>query len=108
MKKQNHRQGFSTDWPTIFLWLGAVGVIALAAVLGIQRFSRMKMSAATEIPDKVTFHRDVAPIVYTHCSTCHHPGESAPFDLLNFADVKKRTRQIADVTARRIMPPSGS
>ena len=105
MKKQNHRQGFSTDWPTIFLWLGAVGVIALAAVLGIQRFSRMKMSAAMEIPDKVTFHRDVAPIVYSHCSTCHHPGESAPFDLLNFADVKKRTRQIADVTARRIMPP---
>ena len=32
--------------------------------------------------DNVTFNRDVAPIVYEHCSTCHRPGEAAPFSLL--------------------------
>jgi len=53
----------------------------------------------------LTFHRDIAPIIYRHCSPCHHPGEAAPFNLLNYADVRKRARQIADATQRRIMPP---
>ena len=53
----------------------------------------------------VTFNKDIARIVFQHCSTCHHPGQSAPFDLLTYADVKKRARDIADVTSRRLMPP---
>lgn len=44
-------------------------------------------------------------MVFEHCSTCHRPGESGPFPLLNFSDVKKRARQICEVTARRYMPP---
>ncbi len=55
-------------------------------------------------PD-VTFTRDIAPIVYQHCAPCHRPGESAPFALLTYADVRKRDRQIVDVTERRFMPP---
>jgi hypothetical protein len=53
----------------------------------------------------LTFHRDIAPIVYRHCSPCHHPGEAAPFSLLNYADVRKHARQIAEVIERRVMPP---
>ena len=55
--------------------------------------------------DAVTFSRDVAPIVFQHCATCHRPEQSAPFNLLGFADVKKRARQIAEVVQKRIMPP---
>ncbi len=36
---------------------------------------------------------------------CHRPGEAAPFSLLSYEDVKKRAKQIADVTRRRYMPP---
>jgi Flp pilus assembly protein TadD len=53
----------------------------------------------------VTFAHDIAPIVYEHCAPCHRPGEAGPFSLLSFEDVKKRARQIADVTRRRYMPP---
>ncbi|HWN93624.1 MAG TPA: tetratricopeptide repeat protein [Methylomirabilota bacterium] len=53
----------------------------------------------------VTFHRDVAPIIHAHCSSCHHPGQAAPFDLLTYDDVKKRARNIREVVERRIMPP---
>ena len=53
----------------------------------------------------VTFHREVAPIIYRNCSPCHKPGESAPFPLLSYDDVKLHARQIADVTKRRYMPP---
>lgn len=56
-------------------------------------------------PANVTFSRDVAPILFQNCSPCHRPGESGPFNLLSYADAKKRARQIADVTADRYMPP---
>ena len=52
-----------------------------------------------------TFNRDIAPIVWMHCSQCHRPGEIGPFSLLTYADVKRRATQIGIVTARRIMPP---
>ena len=45
----------------------------------------------------VTFTEHVAPIVFENCSSCHRPGEAAPFALTNFAEVKKRARMIADV-----------
>jgi hypothetical protein len=51
------------------------------------------------------FNHDIAPIVFQHCSQCHRPGEAAPFSLLTYEDVKKRAKQIADVTRRRYMPP---
>ena len=51
------------------------------------------------------FNHDIAPIIYKHCSACHRPGEAAPFSLLTYEDVKKRAKQIADVTRRRFMPP---
>jgi hypothetical protein len=51
------------------------------------------------------FNHDIAPIVYQHCAPCHRPGEAAPFSLLTYEDVKKRAKQIADVTQRRYMPP---
>jgi Tfp pilus assembly protein PilF/mono/diheme cytochrome c family protein len=53
----------------------------------------------------VTFNRDVAPILFANCSSCHHPGEAAPFSLLTYEDAKRRSSQIADVTRRRFMPP---
>src|SRR5215468_9106472 len=35
-----------------------------------------------------TFAADVAPIIYSNCSTCHRPGQAAPFSLLSYEDVK--------------------
>jgi Flp pilus assembly protein TadD len=53
----------------------------------------------------VTFNRDVAPIIYRNCTTCHRPGESGPFSLLNFQDAKRHAARIADLTSKRYMPP---
>src|SRR3954465_14296957 len=53
----------------------------------------------------VTFHQQIAPIVYKNCSPCHRPGESAPFSLLSYDDAKQHAQQIAAVTKRRYMPP---
>jgi hypothetical protein len=52
-----------------------------------------------------TYTEDVAPLLADHCAMCHHPGGSAPFSLLTYADVKRHAKQIATVTATRYMPP---
>ena len=54
---------------------------------------------------QVTFNRDIAPIIFSSCASCHRPGEAAPFSLLTYEDVKKHARQIADVMRTRNMPP---
>src|SRR5579864_4591333 len=52
-----------------------------------------------------TFSRDIAPIIFNHCSACHRPGESGPFALLTYDDVKRHAKQIVTVTESRFMPP---
>jgi tetratricopeptide (TPR) repeat protein len=55
--------------------------------------------------EPVTFSRNIAPLVFTHCAPCHHAGGSAPFALLTYTDVAKHATQIAAVTRSRFMPP---
>src|SRR3979490_2810122 len=53
----------------------------------------------------LTFNRDIAPIVWSRCASCHRPGEIGPFSLITYDDVRRRAAQIAEGTARRITPP---
>jgi hypothetical protein len=55
--------------------------------------------------ETVTFNKQIAPIIYKNCSSCHRAGEAAPFSLLSYGDVSKRAKTIASVTAARFMPP---
>lgn len=83
--------------------VGFITVLFICAcVISICLFlsSRPTRSAAA-----VTFNTDIAPIIFTNCAACHHPGGSGPFSLLGYQDVKKRAKQIALVTESRYMPP---
>ena len=52
-----------------------------------------------------TFSENVAPIVFQNCVSCHRPGEAAPFSLTTYQEVRKRGKQIAEVTESKFMPP---
>src|ERR1700692_1664525 len=82
-------------------WLLPLLVAASAVLAGRPSAPRSSEGPAPQ----VTFNRDIAPIIFRSCSTCHRPGEAAPFSLLNYSDVKKHARQIVDVTQSRAMPP---
>ena len=82
-----------------FLFVGAVGVLLSFAA----RPATGKPAANSD--SQVTFNRDVAPILFHSCSSCHRPGEAAPFSLLTYSDAKKHAHQIVDVTQSRVMPP---
>ena len=64
---------------------------------------RAPMQAQARPP--VTFSEHVAPIVFANCSTCHRPGEAAPFPLLSYRDARPLAKAIAAATASRVMPP---
>jgi tetratricopeptide (TPR) repeat protein/mono/diheme cytochrome c family protein len=77
----------------IFAVISVIAVLAGGAVC----------SAAAQ--PAVTFNKDIAPIVFDHCASCHRPGEIGPFSLLSYDDVRRHATQIALVTERRVMPP---
>ena len=58
---------------------------------------------ASEAP--VTYSRQIAPVLYRNCTSCHHSGGSGPFPLMSYADAKRWGSVMRDVTASRYMPP---
>jgi tetratricopeptide (TPR) repeat protein len=55
--------------------------------------------------EMVTFTKDVAPILFAHCATCHRPGQVGPFSLLTYEDARPRARQMTEATGSGLMPP---
>jgi tetratricopeptide (TPR) repeat protein/mono/diheme cytochrome c family protein len=84
----------------LMVWFGAASLRGEPASL-----SSLSPFLTSEASETVTFNRDIAPIIYKNCATCHRPGEAGPFPLLTYEDVKKHAGQIAYVTQQRIMPP---
>jgi peroxiredoxin len=54
---------------------------------------------------KVTFYRDVLPILQKNCQSCHRPGEIGPFSLMTYEQARAWAPLIKDYTQRRVMPP---
>ncbi|MBA4187752.1 MAG: ascorbate-dependent monooxygenase [Planctomycetaceae bacterium] len=52
-----------------------------------------------------TFSKDVAPILFANCVTCHRPGAIGPFNLTTYAEARKRSKLIARVATDKTMPP---
>ncbi len=67
--------------------------------------ARRRYPAGLQRPAGPTYNKDIAPILYQNCATCHRPGEVAPFSLLTYQDTAKRAALIAALTKSRVMPP---
>jgi Flp pilus assembly protein TadD len=80
--------------------VGAAVLISFVAIAFAERRTNVPQDSA-----RVTFTRNIAPIVFRSCAPCHHEGEAGPFPLVTYGNVKSHARQIADVTAKRLMPP---
>jgi hypothetical protein len=52
-----------------------------------------------------TYTKDVAPILFRNCTTCHRPGEIGPMALLTYEDVRPRAKAIRDKISEGAMPP---
>lgn len=52
-----------------------------------------------------TFTKDVAPILFRNCATCHRPGEIAPMSFLTYEEVRPWAKGIRDEVVDGTMPP---
>ncbi|MGH9751418.1 MAG: DUF3471 domain-containing protein [Blastocatellia bacterium] len=62
-------------------------------------------TSKTGATKNVTFSKDIAPIFFKNCAECHRPGESAPFSILSYKDVRPWAKSIREKVANRTMPP---
>ena len=86
--------------------VGAGAVVAV--VLSAWAVTGRAQSAGSPAPragDGPTFSRDVAPIMFAKCASCHRPGEVAPMPLLSFKDARPWAGAIKQKVASRAMPP---
>jgi hypothetical protein len=80
------------------------------AVPGLLFFQKKAVRSVGErktvfVPGSLTFNKDIAPILWENCSGCHRPGQSGPFNLITYDDVRKHAADIDEVIGRRFMPP---
>jgi peroxiredoxin len=54
---------------------------------------------------KVTYYRDVLPILQNRCQSCHRPGEVGPFSLMSYRQAVNWAEDIKTFTQTRRMPP---
>ena len=85
-------------WSVVAPTVGLLGLVVVSA-RGIDK------RASTQDPP-VTFTRDIAPILFNHCTNCHRPDGPEPFpSLLTYDDAKRHAVQIRTVTKSHYMPP---
>ncbi len=85
-----------------------LAIVMVATITGVAITKRHIFAAeapATTQDPAVTWSRQIAPLVYNNCTTCHHPGGAGPFSLLTYQDALRWGPQIATVTSSRYMPP---
>src|SRR5262245_4927367 len=119
---QRHRSTEKSVLNRLLQWRGAGGALGIPRGVA-QRQGRISSGApfcvsvnlwlilsvfsvpSVSAQPRLTFTKDIAPIIWNRCATCHRPGEIGPFSLLTYDEVARRATQIATVTRRGLMPP---
>jgi hypothetical protein len=65
----------------------------------------LAIACSTRLQAQVNWSEDIAPIVYEHCTKCHHYGGIGPFSLMAYTDVLNESDNVLDAVSNGIMPP---
>jgi mono/diheme cytochrome c family protein len=77
----------------------------LLSGLGLAAVLLLGLAASKQATPKITFTKDVAPILYQSCVGCHRAGEIAPMSLLTYQDARPWAKSIREQVVNRTMPP---
>jgi hypothetical protein len=78
-------------------------IAGAATLLGV--FLTAASAGAAEPKAIPTFNKDVAPILFRNCATCHRPNQIAPMSLLSYQDARPWAKAIKVKVQAREMPP---
>ncbi len=82
----------------LILSFAAVAFIGVSCFLGLR-------ADASDSKKSVTFTKDVAPILFNNCASCHRPGEIGPMSFLSYKETRPWARSIKEKVLARQMPP---
>lgn len=80
--------------------LFTLAIMMFASVITVYRGD-----ADTKEKKEITFSKDVAPIIYANCASCHRPNHLAPMSFLTYKEVRPWARSIREQVVTRQMPP---
>ena len=85
-------------------WVALSGLVGAATV-----FTQAHLAGQAPAAPKVTFTRDIAPILQRSCQNCHRPDSLAPMSLLTYEEARPYAAAIKRRTSIRskqgTMPP---
>jgi hypothetical protein len=61
--------------------------------------------ALPALPAVPTYSKDIAPVLFRHCTSCHHANDIAPMPLMTYAQTKPWAASIKEAILLRKMPP---
>ena len=73
----------------------------VASIFAVLIALQVQPAAAQE----VTFAKDVAPILFDNCVSCHRPESFAPMSLLTYENARRYASRIRSRVQTRMMPP---
>ena len=76
-------------------------LVATSVAVGLLAALPTKAAAQSN----ATYSKDVAPILYQNCVSCHRPTMFAPMSLLTYEETRPWARAIKQRVVRREMPP---
>src|SRR5580704_16646429 len=62
-------------------------------------------AADTNGKSSVTYSKEVAPILFKNCVTCHRSGEIGPMSLLSYQEARPWAKAIKQAVQTKKMPP---
>lgn len=80
-------------------------LVALALVMLSPALAGVRTEAQQPASADPTFSKDVAPILYKNCVSCHRPGEIGRMPLLTYEQARPYAKAIANAVTNRTMPP---
>ncbi len=84
--------------------MGKTFVVVVGLVILLHPRGGSDRGARTRLADP-TFSKDVAPILYKNCVSCHRPGEIGRMPLLTYEQTRPYAKAIANAVTNRTMPP---
>jgi len=80
------------------------------SLLGLALLAACGTDVEPPVPDapagtQVTWYQDVAPIVSTHCMSCHQDGGIAPFSLTDYESARGNIQRMLTQVDQGTMPP---
>lgn len=82
-----------------------ISIVPLIALLAAIPMRSVRVPGPPPAVSGPTFDKEIVRLFQSHCQSCHHPGDVAPFSLTNYTDAKANALKIKLKTQSREMPP---